>query len=180
MSPMTLEDESIQRQLRVLDKEETKLELLDPDQVPYSLTPQLKVIWPGESKIDKANNTSLVIYGKVGEEWWMFTGDIEAEIEKKLIENYPHLPVDNLKVSHHGSQTSTTADFIDHINPSQALISAGQKNRYNHPHPEIVDRLMDRGIDLFQTNKHGAVAFTYFFNKKEALIETVHSKEEIE
>lgn len=179
MSPMTLENESIQKQLLMLNKEGPKLELLDPDQVPYSLSSQLKIIWPGESKIDNANNTSLVIYGKVGKEWWIFTGDIEEEIEKKLIEKYPRLPVDNLKVSHHGSLTSTSNEFINHIKPSRALISAGQKNRYNHPHPEVVDRLDARGIEVFQTNKQGAVAFTYFLNKKQAIIETVYSKEEI-
>lgn len=180
MSPMTLENENIQKQLLTGNKKRPQLELLDPDQIPYSLTSQLKVIWPSESEIDNANNTSLVIYGKVGKEWWLFTGDIEAEIEEKLVEKYPHLPVDNLKVSHHGSQTSTLSEFVDHIEPSRALISAGQKNRYNHPHPEVVDRLNVRGIEVFQTNKHGSIAFTYFLNKEHAIIETVHSKEEIE
>lgn len=153
--------------------------MLDPDQIPYSLSPRLKIIWPGESITDDANNTSLVIYGKVGKEWWIFTGDIEKEIEKKLIETYPRLPVDNLKVGHHGSQTSTSSEFIDHLAPSRALISAGEKNRYNHPHPEITARLEAEGIEVFRTDQEGAVAFTYFFAQEDAVIETVHSKEEI-
>ena len=153
--------------------------MLHPDQIPYSISSRLKIIWPDESQIDDANNTSLVIYGKVGTEWWIFTGDIEEEIEEKLIENYPRLPVDNLKVSHHGSQTSTSIEFIDHLEPSRALISAGEKNRYNHPHPEIIDRLNSAGIEVFRTDQEGAVAFTYFFTQEDAVIETVHSKEEI-
>lgn len=179
MTSLTLGDESIQKQLLKLDKKFPRLEVLDPDQIPYSLSPRLKIIWPGESITDDANNTSLVIYGKVGKEWWIFTGDIEKEIEKKLIETYPRLPVDNLKVGHHGSQTSTSSEFIDHLAPSRALISAGEKNRYNHPHPEITARLEAEGIEVFRTDQEGAVAFTYFFAQEDAVIETVHSKEEI-
>lgn len=179
MTSLTLADESIQKQLLGLEKKRPRLEVLHPDQIPYSISSRLKIIWPDESQIDDANNTSLVIYGKVGTEWWIFTGDIEEEIEEKLIENYPRLPVDNLKVSHHGSQTSTSIEFIDHLEPSRALISAGEKNRYNHPHPEIIDRLNSAGIEVFRTDQEGAVAFTYFFTQEDAVIETVHSKEEI-
>ncbi|KHF31263.1 ComEC family competence protein [Anoxybacillus sp. BCO1] len=56
---------------------------------------------------------------------------------------YRSLPVDILKVGHHGSNTSTSEPFLRHIRPKVALISVGRRNRYGHPHREVIDRLRD-------------------------------------
>src|SRR5699024_2631850 len=85
-----------QKNLTVVEKE-TVIQIKGQD---------LLVLAPLEDLHD-ANNNSLVLYTEFGQSSWMFTGDIEAEVEKKLIERYPHLSVDVLKVAHHGSSTST-------------------------------------------------------------------------
>lgn len=107
------------------------------------------------------NENSLVIYTKIGGKSWLFTGDIGVEIEKEIIKNYPTLTVDVLKAGHHGSKTSTDKEFVNHIKPDYALISAGQNNRYGHPSPEVLETLDDAGVLIFRTDTQGAVVYRF-------------------
>ncbi|SDY50903.1 competence protein ComEC [Evansella caseinilytica] len=103
------------------------------------------------------NDRSIVLLSIVEQATLLFTGDIEAESEKRLVQAYHPANTDILKVAHHGSKTSTGAAFIEHFSPKLALISAGRNNRFGHPHPDVVDRLNDVGIPIFRTDIHGAV-----------------------
>jgi competence protein ComEC len=62
-----------------------------------------------------------------------------------------------LKVGHHGSRTSTTALFLEAVQPRLALISAGVENTFRHPHPAVVRSLEERGIAVLRTDQHGLV-----------------------
>ena len=95
---------------------------------------------------------------------WLFTGDLEEQGEKEFIRNFD-LPIDVLKVGHHGSNTSTTEEFLVETNPSVAVISAGETNRFGHPHPEVVERLEIRGITIYSTGENGAITYR-FWDKK--------------
>lgn len=108
------------------------------------------------------NDQSLVLYVKIGEDTWLFTGDMEEEAERDLIQEYSRLPVDYLKVGHHGSNTSSTEEFIDHINPETAMISVGQKNKYGHPNTEVLELLEKRTINTYSTAENGAIRVNYF------------------
>ena len=68
----------------------------------------------------------------------MLTGDLEQEGERDIIQAYPELRADVLKVGHHGSKGSTSEEWLQHLNPSYALISVGERNRYHHPHQEVL------------------------------------------
>lgn len=105
------------------------------------------------------NNHSIVLWTRIGGLAWLFTGDIEASIERTLIEQYPHLPVDVLKVAHHGSKTSSSLLFLLSFQPQYALISAGKNNRFNHPHPTIIQRLTEQGIANLVTSEVGMIRF---------------------
>ncbi|WZL74613.1 DNA internalization-related competence protein ComEC/Rec2 [Clostridiaceae bacterium 35-E11] len=105
---------------------------------------------------DEVNNQSLVILLTYKGKKILFTGDIEGETEKKLIENYPQLKVDVLKVAHHGSVTSSTESFIATIDPKIAIIQVG-KNHFGHPHQKVLDRFVENNIILFRNDKNGAV-----------------------
>lgn len=107
------------------------------------------------------NDSSVVVYAKMGGKKWLFTGDLEERGEKRLINNYPELTADILKVGHHGSITSTTEQFLEKIHPDFAVISAGKNNRYGHPHEEVLDRLQKFNVIIFRTDENGAVSFTY-------------------
>ena len=85
----------------------------------------------------------LIIYSKQ----FLFMGDLSINGERKLIQNYPHLKADILKVGHHGSNTSTSDDFLKQIQCQIALIGVG-KNNYGHPSTEVLDRLNDYYIEV--------------------------------
>lgn len=108
------------------------------------------------------NDQSLVLYVKMGDDDWLFTGDMEEAAENDLIQEYPNLSVDYLKVAHHGSKTSSSEAFINHIQPEIALISVSQKNRYGHPSTEVLQLLEDKKITTYSTAEHGAIKVSYF------------------
>ena len=74
---------------------------------------------------DDSNDSSLVFVATVNKLKYLFTGDISTTVEKQLVETYPDLKVDVLKVSHHGSNTATSALFLEKIKPRIALICCG-------------------------------------------------------
>jgi competence protein ComEC len=102
------------------------------------------------------NNGSLVLKLFYGDTSVLFTGDIEEEAEKFLLENKIDVTADILKVAHHGSETSTSIEFLNHVMPKAAVISVG-KNNFGHPSDLVVDRITKSGIKLFRTDLDGAV-----------------------
>lgn len=108
---------------------------------------------------EEANNQSLVVLLAYRGKNILFTGDIEGETEKVLMENYPQLKVDVLKVPHHGSISSSTDAFIAAINPKIAIIQVG-KNHFGHPHPQVLDRFAKRDVAVFRNDENGAVILT--------------------
>lgn len=121
---------------------------------------QLTILAPS-SKGQGANNDSLVIHTKVSGTDFLFTGDLEEVGETELLRNYPRLPVDILKVGHHGSRTSTSKAFIEQIKPKQAIISNGRDNRYGHPHPETLTTLSENNVRVFQTAENGMIYYEW-------------------
>jgi competence protein ComEC len=107
------------------------------------------------------NDGSLVIYTNIGGQKWLFTGDLGKNGENRLIHQYPNLSVDVLKVGHHGSNTSTSSEFLQHTRPKIALISAGKNNRYQHPHKEVIDELNRYDVKIYRTDLHGAIRYTF-------------------
>jgi competence protein ComEC len=110
---------------------------------------------------DSKNDDSLVLWTELGGLKWLFTGDAEMEGEEKLIKMYPSLKVDVLKVGHHGSKGSTSDHLLDSVMPSIALISAGYKNRYQHPHSEVLERLAAHNISVLRTDLQGAILYQF-------------------
>ncbi len=113
----------------------------------------------GEEKED--NNQSIVLWAKIGGLTWLFTGDLEEVGEKRFIQWYPELHADVLKVGHHGSKTSSSGQFLDTIQPKKAIISVGEKNRYGHPYIEVLERLTERGIEVWRTDEQGAISYVF-------------------
>ncbi|MEG3253326.1 DNA internalization-related competence protein ComEC/Rec2 [Streptococcus suis] len=128
----------------------------------------LEVLYP-DGTGDGGNNDSIVLYGRLLETNFLFTGDLEQG-ELDLIATYPNLPVDVLKAGHHGSKGSSYPEFLDHIEAKIALVSAGENNRYKHPHQETLDRFDSRNIQVYRTDQQGAIRFRGW---KEWRIETV-------
>lgn len=110
---------------------------------------------------EERNNNSVVIHVKLGGLYWLFAGDLEETGEERLLQEYPTLPVDVLKIGHHGSKSSTSSQLLDAYHPKVAIISVGKTNRFGHPHQEVLDRLKERNIKIFRTDKDGAITYTF-------------------
>lgn len=86
------------------------------------------------------NDNSLVFTLTLNNTSFLFTGDISTKVEKDLIENYK-INVDYLKVAHHGSKTSTSVEFLNHINYKYAVVMSGYYNPFNFPISEVMNRI---------------------------------------
>ncbi len=89
----------------------------------------------------------------------LLAGDIEAPQERRLVERFgaEGLAADVLLVPHHGSRTSSTEGFLDAVSPRVAIVQAGYRSRFGHPHPRVVERYARRGVELLRTDADGAV-----------------------
>lgn len=110
---------------------------------------------PNENK--ENNDISLVVKIIYGETSFLFTGDIEKDAEKRLINEGIDLQADVLKVAHHGSETSSTDDFLNRVNPQYAIISCGKG--YGHPKQETLTKLSKlSGLKaLYRTDLQGDI-----------------------
>ncbi|GAE31680.1 DNA internalization-related competence protein ComEC/Rec2 [Halalkalibacter hemicellulosilyticus] len=106
------------------------------------------------------NDRSIVLYVELEGMTFLFTGDLEESGERMLLQRYPDLQVDVLKVGHHGSRTSTTAPFLEQLDPYAAFIPVGRSNRYDHPHEEVIERLANHGAFIWRSDQDGAVRLT--------------------
>ncbi|OGO19462.1 MAG: DNA internalization-related competence protein ComEC/Rec2 [Chloroflexi bacterium RBG_16_50_9] len=122
------------------------------------LSPQIAFLGT-ESDID---NNSLVLRLSTGSISFLFTADIMNEAEWELISNRADLTSTVLKVAHHGSDTSTTPEFLAVVNPRVAVISVSADNRFGHPGDDVVSRLEQKlGVgNVYRTDRQGTIEFT--------------------
>jgi len=104
-----------------------------------------------------ANDSSLVLRLRFGERAWLFTGDVESAGEALVASRFPSLPVDVLKVPHHGSATSSTDALLRWATPRLAVMSLGAGNNYGFPNPAVVQRYQRLGIRTLRTDRDGSV-----------------------
>ena len=121
----------------------------------------MEILYPFENlagrEFKDSNKTSIVSRLTFNENSFLFTGDIYKSVELKLIENGATLDSDVLKVSHHGSKTSNSKEFIEKVLPEIAIISAGKGNSYGHPHQEVLDILKSYGIKILNTQQNSDI-----------------------
>jgi competence protein ComEC len=104
------------------------------------------------------NNASAVALIRVGQVRMLMMGDAEREEERWLLDHAAEeLRADVLKVGHHGSSTSSTAEFLDAVKPRVALVSVGEGNTYGHPSATIMASLAERGAEVLRTDRAGTV-----------------------
>ena len=114
------------------------------------------IISPTRFDDKNLNNHSVVIKLTFGSTSFLFMADAEAEAESLITAN---VSADVLKVGHHGSDTSTTDEFLRRVSPSYAVITAGN-NTYGHPSDEVLARLYIEEIEVYRTDKVGTITFT--------------------
>ena len=117
------------------------------------------ILAPNSQDYKDTNNHSIIIRLVYGSTSFLFTGDAEALSESEVIERGYPVQSNVLKVGHHGSDTSTSPDFLQAVSPQYAVISAGAGNSYGHPHQETLDILEAAGIQVFRTDLNGTIDF---------------------
>lgn len=115
-----------------------------------------EVWWKSIQGDGSENEGSMVLELRYKNFEMLFTGDVEGEGEKDLIGRL-RKRYDVLKVAHHGSKNGTTEQFLEKVSPSISFVSAGEQNRYGHPHAETVMRLKNCGSVIYGTCGNGAV-----------------------
>ncbi|MDO9577373.1 MAG: DNA internalization-related competence protein ComEC/Rec2 [Candidatus Cloacimonadales bacterium] len=123
---------------------------------------KLKILHPDRNfEHTNINNLSIVARLNFADFCALFTGDLEHEGEKYLLEKYAEfLPADVLKVGHHGSRTASGTDFIKKVYPAHAFISTALQNRFDFPHPETLKTFEYLENQLFISGRDGALQIT--------------------
>lgn len=127
------------------------------DRIPLSNACRLEVLWPTANSGFDANDNSLVVKLNVGERSMLFTGDIQSEGMRALVDGGNDLKSDVLVAMHHGSSEDNTADFVERVSPAWIVSSndrtlSGKQARF--------DELM-REKRLLRTNEHGAITILF-------------------
>lgn len=132
----------------ILDKKHgIYLDILFPDQDTTSFKED-----PNEASL-----VSRLVYQNIS---FLITGDAPVSVEQFLARNDASLLKSTvLKLGHHGSQTSTSDEFLDQVQPHYAVVSAGNNNSYHHPHQSVIDRITTRQIKTLSTIGLGTIIF---------------------
>lgn len=105
----------------------------------------------------ETNNSSIVFKIVYKNTSFLFMSDAEKELEELLLSKDFDLAATLLKVAHHGSETSTTYNFLREVMPSYAIISVGKNNPYNHPSANTLSKLRDADVKVFRTDLNGTI-----------------------
>ncbi len=119
-----------------------------------------QVLHPGDADGLSGNDGSCVIRITSAHGSALLTGDIEQAAERQLL-NREIGHADVVFAPHHGSATSSTREFVAATTPAIVLVSAGFRNRWNFPRPEVVSRWRSVGASIFSTGDFGEISVTY-------------------
>jgi len=115
---------------------------------------KIDIIAPVNDSYDDLNNYSAVVKITYKDNSFLFMGDAEKLSEDEITSD---LKADVIKIGHHGSHTSTTAEFLKKVSPKFAVISVGKDNDYGHPHKETIDLLNKSNIKVYRTDMSGTI-----------------------
>ena len=118
---------------------------------------QALMVAPNSDAYSGYNNYSIVLRLVYGNTAFLFTGDAE---EKSEMEITGDVQADVLKLGHHGSETSSSEEFLARVKPKYAVISVGEDNKYNHPALETIKRVEKYTSNIYRTDKNGDITIT--------------------
>src|SRR5690606_5359417 len=117
---------------------------------------------PAFSAERSPNDNSFVVQFAYQDASVLLVGDAEQEQERALLEKHgERLRSTVLKVGHHGSRTSSGSAFLRAVRPEFAVVSCGSRNRFGHPHPEAMSRLLEQGSKVWRVDERGSVSWAH-------------------
>lgn len=122
----------------------------------------INILWPNETSIKTMdlNDNSIVVKINYKELSILCTGDISEDVEKILTDTYSEefLEADILKIAHHGSNTSSSLEFLKKVKPKISLIGVGKNNKFGHPTEEVIQNLEKVGSKIYRTDECGEIS----------------------
>jgi len=118
------------------------------------------IVAPNVDYGNDMNDWSVGVLVQNGNNRFLFTGDAEEKAEEDILNNGIDISADVYAAAHHGSKTATSQAFLDKVSPTYVVISAGEGNKYGHPHAEVLNRLRAAGISVFRTDEQGTIVAT--------------------
>lgn len=118
------------------------------------------IVAPNADYGNDMNDWSVGVLVQNGNNRFLFTGDAEEKAEEDILNNGIDISADVYAAAHHGSKTATSQAFLDKVSPTYVVISAGEGNKYGHPHAEVLNRLRAAGISVFRTDEQGTIVAT--------------------
>ncbi len=163
ISKQEQDSENYQKFLKIVEDKKIQVKVLKQgDCLKIEKNLYFDILWPIEEQIQEnvLNNNAMVMKLRYGKFSMLFTGDIEAIAEEKILDFYKEkgeyiLKSDVLKVAHHGSKTSTTQSFFEKVNPKICLIGVGKNNMFGHPTAEVLERI--NGTKIYRTDEDGEI-----------------------
>ncbi|HBF8338512.1 MBL fold metallo-hydrolase [Clostridioides difficile] len=108
---------------------------------------------------EESNLNSIVFKLTFNDNSFLFMGDAEEENEKEILHSFKLNNINFIKIGHHGSNSSSSLEFIKKISPDIAAISCGYKNQYGHPHSEVINNLKQNHVSIYRTDRIGDIVF---------------------
>ena len=163
ISKQEQDSENYQKFLKIVKDKKIQVKVLKQgDCLKIEKNLYFDILWPIEEQIQEnvLNNNAMVMKLRYGKFSMLFTGDIEAIGEEKILDFYKEkgesiLKSDVLKVAYHGSKTSTTQSFFEKVNPKICLIGVGKNNMFGHPTAEVLERI--NGTKIYRTDEDGEI-----------------------
>ena len=161
MSEELTESEAAKRLAGVLETTDTAVTRVRSGMVRQVGDLVLSVLYPLTEEDDGGNENSVVLKLHYGNFDALLMGDVGAKQEKQILETYgaSQLDCDLYKVGHHGSNTSSSAEFLAAVKPIYAIIGCGAANSYGHPTGEVLERLAATGAEVLRTDLSGELVF---------------------
>ncbi|EGT5088926.1 MBL fold metallo-hydrolase [Clostridioides difficile] len=108
---------------------------------------------------EESNLNSIVFKLTFNDNSFLFMRDAEEENEKEILHSFKLNNINFIKIGHHGSNSSSSLEFIKKISPDIAAISCGYKNQYGHPHRKVIDNLKQNHVSIYRTDRIGDIVF---------------------
>ncbi len=117
----------------------------------------------GEGRSEE-NDKSLVLSFHICKKDFVICGDATKYVEKEIMKNGDNIPCNIVRIGHHGSNTSTSEEWIKYLSPEEAVISVGKNNKFGHPNKEVLSVLNKYKIKIHRTDLEGTIKYCSYFN----------------
>ncbi len=122
-------------------------------------TAVITILGPNHEYED-ANDSSIALIIRNGENSFLFTGDAGEAAENDMLNNKIDISADVYKAGHHGSKYSTSQSFFQAVDPAYAVISCKEGNSYGHPHADTLNTFRFNGVETYRTDENGSIIAT--------------------